>query len=282
MPRKNRSFATLFLGAVVTGVTGLSGAAEAQEKAASPEPLAACEDPLARIQLAPTGILRLGFTSVPLWATKDAGSGQLRGLAVELGEALAEQTGAQFAPVVAPNLPKLVEIGLEGAWDVAISVISAGHQATLDYSSVVMLDEATFLVPASSAIRSIADVDRSGTRIVVVRDNPTDTFLKDTIKNADLLRAENPQVALDLVKSGEAEVMALARWNVPGRLKALEGHRALDENFAAQPVALSMLKGKPEAMRCLDRFIERILENGRMAAAISNSGLVGIALPSAR
>jgi polar amino acid transport system substrate-binding protein len=242
--------------------------------------LAACASLAARMEIAPTGSLRFGFALVGLWATRDPGSGQLHGLAIELGNALAEQLGLALTPLPHSNLSSLIEKGRAGEWDIAISVVTPERRALFDYSPTVMLDEATYLVPSGSDIRVAADADRSGTRIAVVKNNPTDLYLTNTIRHAELIRAENEQASVELVRSGRADVMALARWNVPGRLKLLPGHRSLDENFAAQPVALSLQKGRPAALACLDEFAREGVRIGFVRDAIMRSGHAGIALPS--
>jgi polar amino acid transport system substrate-binding protein len=225
--------------------------------------------------------LRFGFAFVGLWATREAGSGELRGLAMELGTALAAQLGVPLTALPHANLSNLIERGRAGEWDVAISVVTPERRMLFDYSPTLMLDEATYLVPTGSDIRTAADADRSGIRIALVRNNPTDLHLTNTIRNAELVRAESEQASIELVRSGRADVMALARWNVPGRLRLLPGYRSLDENFAAQPVALSLQKGRPAALACLEEFVRQGLLTGFVREAISRSGHVGITLPGA-
>jgi polar amino acid transport system substrate-binding protein len=256
----------------------LAGPVAAQGSAKVP-PLASCANPAARTEAAPTGSLRLGFALVGLWASREPGSGQLQGLAIELGTALAAQLGVPLAPLPHANLSSLIEKGRAGEWDVAISVVTPERRALFDYSPTVMLDEATYLVPIGSDIRVAADADRPGTRIAVVKNNPTDLYLTNTVRHAELIRADNEQASVDLVRSGNADVMALARWNVPGRLRLLAGHRSLEENFAAQPVALSLQKGRPAALACLEEFAREGLRTGFVRDAIARSGHVGITVP---
>ena len=264
---------------VVAILLALVGPVGAQGTGKLP-PLSACANPAARMEVAPTGSLRLGFALVGLWATRDPGSDRLQGLAIELGTALGEQLGLTLTPLPHSNLSSLIEKGRAGEWDIAISVVTPERRALFDYSPTVMLDEATYLVPAGSDIRVAADADRSGTRIAVVKNNPTDLYLTNIIRHAELIRAENEQASIELVRSGNADVMALARWNVPGRLKLLPGHRSLDENFAAQPVALSLQKGRPAALACLEAFAREGVRTGFVRDAIARSGHVGITLPN--
>ena len=50
----------------------------------------------------------------------------------------------------------------------------------------------TYLVPAGSSIRSVADADRPGVRIAVVRNHAIDLALSRILKQAELVRAEIP------------------------------------------------------------------------------------------
>jgi polar amino acid transport system substrate-binding protein len=256
----------------------LAGPVAAQGPAEVP-PLVSCANPAARTEAAPTGQLRLGFALVGLWASREPGGGQLRGLAIELGTALAAQLGVPLAPLPHANLSSLIEKGRAGEWDVAISVVTPERRALFDYSPTIMLDEATYLVPIGSDIRVAADADRPGTLIAVVKNNPTDLYLTNTVRHAELVRADNEQASVDLVRSGNTDVMALARWNVPGRLRLLASHRSLEENFAAQPVALSLQKGRPAALACLEEFAREGLRTGFVRDAIARSGHVGITVP---
>jgi ABC-type amino acid transport substrate-binding protein len=65
--------------------------------------------------LAPTGKLRVAFVSGPLYATKDPATGELKGVAVDLGKDLARRVGVPFDPVVYPNPPALIGDAKSGA-----------------------------------------------------------------------------------------------------------------------------------------------------------------------
>jgi polar amino acid transport system substrate-binding protein len=62
-----------------------------------------------RQALAPTGKLRFGILLVPLYATKDPASGELTGIAPDLGRQFAQRLGVPFDPVTYANPPALVK-----------------------------------------------------------------------------------------------------------------------------------------------------------------------------
>ena len=81
--------------------------------------------PEARQALAPTGKLRVAFPLLPIYATKDPATAEVKGVAVDLGKELAQRVGVPFEPVVYPNPPPLIGGAKSGEWDVALIGISA-------------------------------------------------------------------------------------------------------------------------------------------------------------
>ena len=66
--------------------------------------------PAARAELASTGKLRVGLIlSNQVLVTKDPGTGELRGVTVSLGKALAQRLGVPFEPVGYANPAALVK-----------------------------------------------------------------------------------------------------------------------------------------------------------------------------
>src|SRR5207244_5621607 len=63
----------------------------------------------------------------------------------------------------------------------------------------------TYLVPAGSSIRRIADADRPGIRIAVVRNHASTLTLSRLLKHAELVYAETPDPTFDLLRTGRAD-----------------------------------------------------------------------------
>src|SRR5689334_12096023 len=60
--------------------------------------------------LAPSGTLRVGLNlGNAVTVTKDATTGDLRGVAVEVGRALASRLGVAFTPVTYPSVAKMAD-----------------------------------------------------------------------------------------------------------------------------------------------------------------------------
>ncbi|MBK9705079.1 MAG: hypothetical protein IPO75_17485 [Betaproteobacteria bacterium] len=65
-------------------------------------------NPETKAAVAPTGKLRVAFLLVPLYATKDPATGDLRGIAPDLGRRLAQHLSVPFRARHLPNPPALL------------------------------------------------------------------------------------------------------------------------------------------------------------------------------
>src|SRR5262245_23539876 len=88
-----------------------------------------------RADVAPQGKLRVAFLLGPIHAAKDRSTGELKGVAIDLGQALAGRIGVPFEPVAYPALPDMLAAAGTGAWDVALTGINRERAALLDFST---------------------------------------------------------------------------------------------------------------------------------------------------
>ncbi|MCP2500412.1 MAG: transporter substrate-binding domain-containing protein [Deltaproteobacteria bacterium] len=136
--------------------------------------IATAPTPEALQALAPTGKLRVAFLSAPIYATKDTATGELKGVAVDLGKDLARSVGVPFDPVLYPNPPALIGDAKSGAWDVALIGINAERAAAMDFSAPYMEVESGYLVRAGVSNATASDVDKAGIRIGVLEKSMVD------------------------------------------------------------------------------------------------------------
>jgi polar amino acid transport system substrate-binding protein len=149
----------------------------------------------ARAALAPTGTLRVAINlGNPVLARRD-GTGDVTGIAIDLGRALAERLGAAFVPVVYPNAGALVAGARAGGWDVGFAAVDPARADVLEFTAPYMEVSVTYLVPARSAIRTVADADGQGVRIAVGTGNAADLFLSRATRHARVMRIPDTRAA---------------------------------------------------------------------------------------
>ena len=166
--------------------------------------------PAARAELASTGKLRVGLIlSNQVLVTKDPKSGELVGITINLGKALAQRLGVPFEPVGYANPAALVKSFGANEWDIAFLAFDPARAKEIDFSPPYMEVDNTYLVTATSKIASAEAADRSEVTIAVPERSAPDLFLSRNLKAAQILRLPGgADAALQALVSGKADAYA--------------------------------------------------------------------------
>src|SRR5262252_333947 len=155
--------------------------------------------------LAPTGQLRIALNvGNPVLAVKDTATGEVRGVTVDLGRALAAKLGVTVALIEYPNVARIVDGARSGLWDIAFLAVDPARAGDTDFTPPYMEVEITYLVPTGSPIRTTADADRPGLRIAVPSRSTADLFLSSVLKRATLVRGETEAHTFEMLRTGQA------------------------------------------------------------------------------
>jgi polar amino acid transport system substrate-binding protein len=230
--------------------------------------------------LAPTGKLRVGINyGNPVLATRDPASGDLRGVAVDLGRELGRRVGVPVELVAFESAGKMFEAVKAGAWDVAFLAVDPGRADQIEFTAPYIEIEGAYLVPAGSSLHSIADVDREGVRIGISSKSAYDLFLSRSLRRAQLVPAPDPNAAFELILAGRVDVVAGVRQHLVANVEKLPGSRVLDGRFMAIQQALGIPKGRDAGAKYLREFIEDVKDSGLVARAIDKAGVRGVSVP---
>jgi len=253
----------------ITGIVGLliSGCASIQT---SPTPET-------RQALAPTGKLRVAIFSAPIFAIKDPATGELKGVAVDLGKDLSRRIGVPFEPVSYTALPMLIAGAKAAEWDVTFSGIDAARAAAMDFSAPFMEVEQGYLVRAGAAIATASEVDKAGIRVGVIEKGGVDHHLSQTLKNATIVRARNAAELNALLGTGKVEVIAATKVALFAVAQGLPGSRVLDGRILVEPIGMGVPKGRDApAASYVGTFVEEAKASGLVKSAIERAGLRGV------
>jgi polar amino acid transport system substrate-binding protein len=126
--------------------------------------------------------------------TKNTVIGEIRGdmHLVETARALATRLGVELMLVDYPTPIKAAEGLKVSACDVAFLGIDPSRAADVGFSPPFVELDFTYLVPAGSSIRSVADADRPGVRIAAIRNHASTVTLSRMLKDATLVYADTP------------------------------------------------------------------------------------------
>jgi polar amino acid transport system substrate-binding protein len=218
------------------------------------------------------GALRLALFPSFFWRG-DAG-GTPRGVGVSIARALADSIGIALDCLVHDSPPKVVEALAAGSADVALLGIDPARAAAVDFSPPLMSADFTYLVPETSVVRTIADADRVGVRIALVRHHAMDSTLQ--LKRATRVYTATPDAAFELLRTGAADALAGIRPGLLSYAAQWPIARVLDEHYGRNIIALAVPKGVADWRALVGEFAERARVDGIVHRAIMAAGLAGV------
>lgn len=248
--------------------------------------LAACAAPgaapptaAAAADLAPTGTLRAAINfGNPILATRDAASGEPRGVSVDLAREAAKRLGLPIELVTFTSAGQVVEAVKARSVDLAFVAIDPVRAADTEYTAPYVIIEGAYLVRQNSPLRSNAEVDRAGHRIAVGRGSAYDLYLRRELKAATLVQAPTSPAVTDLFLAQNLEVAAGVKQQLQADAQRLPGLRLLDGRFMVIEQAMGVPKGRLVAQRWLSHYIEDMKASGFVAQALARHGIQGAAV----
>jgi polar amino acid transport system substrate-binding protein len=211
---------------------------------------------------------------------RDAATGVLGGVSVELARSLAERLGVPMEPVPYAN-PAAYAESLRGdiPWDLGFAARDPTRGEYVDFSPTYMEVDNVFLVPAGSRLRAMVDVDRPGVRVAVPQGSAPDLFLTRTLRSAEVVRVPGgPELAVEALASGLADAYGENAHLLHAVLARLPtGACILKGRFNVVQMAIAVPKGRSVAgMDWLAQFIAEAKRDGTVAQAIERAGLRGV------
>jgi polar amino acid transport system substrate-binding protein len=235
--------------------------------------------PAARSELAPTGKLRVGINYGNfLLVTSYTPGAEPRGPAPDLGRELARRLGVPVEFIAFDTAGKLADGVKSGAWDVAFLGAEPQRAGEIAFTAAYLEIPATYLVPAGSPIRSVAEVDRDGMRIAVTERAAYELYLSRTIKRAQLVKTQGVDGAFNRFVADKLDALSGLKPRLLQDLAKLPGARVLDGQFTAVQQAIGAPKGRDAAARYLREFVEDVKTSGLVADAIARNSVSGVSV----
>ena len=234
-----------------------------------------------RSELAPSGKLRAGINFGNALLTGRDPGGAPRGIAVDLAMELGRRAGVPVEIVAYDSVGTMADGARSGAWDVAFLGADPDRAGQIDFTAPYVEIDSTYLVPAGSPLRSLADVDRAGVRIAVSDKSAYDLFLTRTLKNARLVRAPGVDDSVELFINGKLDALAGLKPLLVDVAARLPGSRVIDGRFTAVQQAAGIPKGRPGAAKYLREYIENVKASGLVAKTIEKNGIRGLTVAPA-
>jgi polar amino acid transport system substrate-binding protein len=236
--------------------------------------------PDVRAELAPSGKMRVGINfGNALLATKDA-KGEPAGIAVDLARELALRIGVPIEIVAYDAAGRMADGAKAGAWDIAFLGADPARAGEINFTAPYLEIDATYLVPAGSPLKTIADVDRQGVRIAVSEKSAYDLYLARALKRATLVRAPGPDASVELFFKDKLEALAGLKTMLVEAAARQPGSRVIEGRFTAVQQAIGIRKGRPAAAQYVHAFVEDMKASGFVAKSIEKNKIRGVSVAS--
>ena len=228
-------------------------------------------------ELAPSGKLRIGLNySNFLLVLGDDAKGEPRGIAPDLGRELARRVGMPFEFVKFDAAGKLFDAVKAGQCDVGFLGAEPQRANEVDFTAAYLEIPVTFLVPAGSPIKTIADVDRGGVRVAVSERSAYDLYLTRTLTKAQLVRTKGIPASYDAFIAQKLEALGGLKPKLVEEQARTPGSRILDGQITGVQQAIGAPKGRPAAAKYLREFAEDVKRSGLVARTIEKHGVKGV------
>ena len=217
----------------------------------------------ARAELAPTGVLRAGINlSNFLLVTGRSEKSEPVGVAPDIAKEIAASLGVPVTYVTFKSPGELADQAGKNVWDIGLIGAEPQRAAVMTFSAAYVEIEATYMVPPGSPLKSIADVDKKGVRLVVSARSAYGLWLENNIKNATLIQVAGLDGAfnkfMDLEKHPELKI--------------------LDGKFTAVQQAVGCNKPATEGARHIAAFVENAKKSGLVASLIEKHKVKGLSV----
>lgn len=233
-------------------------------------------------QLAPAGTLRAGINLGNfLLVTGSSPSGEPTGVAPDMARAIAERLGVKLELVPFKTPGELADAAGRDVWDIGLIGAEPARAERIAFSGAYVEIEASYLVPAGSKLRTIAEVDRTGIRIAVSARSAYDLWLVRNIRQAQLVHAEGIDAAFDLFVNDRLEALASLRPRLLADVAKLPGARILDGQFTAVQQAVGTAKANVAGAAFLHGFVEEAKASGFVASLIARHRVAGLSVAPA-
>ena len=228
--------------------------------------------------LAPTGELRVGvYLGSPTSMVIDPKSGEVNGVAVRLGNALAEAIHRPVRVVRFDRVAQVIDALKHEQIDMTFTNATAVRAQDVDFTPALIRLELGILVVAHSSVQQFMDVNDAAFRLGVAKGSSSQSVLGTKLDRTTIVGVDSLEQAQRMLTAGELDGFATNKGILFELNARLNGFKVLDDRWGLENLAIAIPKGRSSAMPFLLDFTRRQRQTGSIDAYAQRSGLRGIA-----
>ncbi len=233
------------------------------------------DDATARAALAPTGTLRVGvYSGSPTSMVRNA-AGEVHGITIEIGRALAKRLDVPVQIVVFDRVAQVVDALAASSIDMTVTNASPARAERVDFTPPLLDLELGVLVMPGSPVTSLDTLDRDGIRVGVTEGSSSQGALSKRLVHATVITAPSMPAAQAALRAGGVDAFATNKAILFEMSDALPGSHVLDGRWGVEHLAIAVPKGRAAGATLLREFSEQVQGDGEVERAASRAGLRG-------
>jgi polar amino acid transport system substrate-binding protein len=224
--------------------------------------------PMIRADLAPTGCLRASINlGNPVLA--QGTPGEPAGVTVDIAREVARRLSVPVELLCVDAARKSYEAMAAGDADLCFLAVEPAREAEVAFTAPYVVIDGVYAVPLSSALVTVADVDRPGVRVGVKLGSAYDLFLSRTLKHASIVRGDE---GVEVFRAQGLEVAAGIRQPMAAFAAENRGVRLIGERFMQIRQAVGTTRTRqPETTSYLHDLVEDLKATGFIAEGLRRS-----------
>ena len=183
---------------------------------------------------------------------------------------------------VSPTLTGEVTDALAaGKIDAAFMPVDDERRKRVDFGPAYAVGENTYLVSGASGIKTIAEVDRAGVRVIGISGTTTIRSATRTLRNTAPKAVASVDESLAMLRDGRADAFALTHDTLAALAPRVPGSRILEGSFNKVCTSIAVSKGRPNALAYVSRWLDEAKAAGVVRKVVDQNGLAAARVPGA-
>jgi polar amino acid transport system substrate-binding protein len=212
----------------------------------------------------------------PVLAKRDAQTGALSGVTVDLANELAKRLNVKLTLTGVPNAAASVAALTDGSADIGFVAIDPARAETVRFSPPYVVIEGAYAVPLASAVSRNEEVDRKGVRVATAKGSAYDLFLTRNLKEATIERTVTSAGVVGFMREQKLDVAANIKQQLQAEIAKDPSLRLLPGRFMVIEQAVGIPAARaPEAAKYIRDFIEEMKASGFVASALARHKIEG-------
>jgi polar amino acid transport system substrate-binding protein len=226
--------------------------------------------------IASEGKLRMGlFRGSPTSILPGKSLSDSKGVGLELGQALANDFGFTFVPVIFQTSTDAIGAIKKSRVDMVFISTGADHTDELVFSRPILQLEQSYLVGNQGRIRSLAVVDVPSRKIGVMEGSSSLNALKKTIKHGQIITISSVTSAAAMLRADRIDAFLSNRALLNEMVETVPGSRVLPDVIGYESFSLGLPKARADSLPQINQWIEELLRKDQLKGMIENAGLQG-------